>query len=503
MDNDKYLFRRQFILGPEFINSFSKWNKISINNELFIKAHPDLEVLKVTFEEKTIVLLGYILDPFNPSFNNQEIVNTIAEKISVADDIFQYIDSMCGRFVFIVAINDELRIFNDAAGYRQIFYYTDDKNNIWCASQPSIIAEEFGLLTDPGIAEDLSQLSLIKSEIGRWYPGNITLYKDIYHLTPNHYLDLNRGEVKRYWPEKSLEPISIEKAAEYSSKILQGVVESALKRNKLALTVTAGYDTRALLAACNMFKENIHYLTHTHSNLNEHGADIQIPRKLLERFGLKHHIAYHSDKVDNDFQIIFKRNVTGAKDVHNSNAYAFLKYFQSIGMEMVVAQGEGGGLGKRFYRLPRFFKVNEKTLATAVGMRGSRTAERAIGEWLESANKGVAYGINILDLLYWEMRLGNWSTLAVSSYDIVFESLLPFNCRKLLECFISVDIKYRLTKKNTHLCIIANLWPELLEFPINPTNNKREEIMEKIRNKEFYGKLRFLRFFYHYLLGSK
>ena len=162
MDNEKYLFRRQFILGPKFINSFPKWNKVSINNKLFLTVHPDLEVLKVTFEENTIVLLGYILDPFNPSFNNLEIVNSIAEKISVADDIFQYLDSKCGRFVFIVKINDELRIFNDAAGYRQIFYYTDDKNNIWCASQPSIIAEEFGLVTDQDIAEDLSQLPLIQ-----------------------------------------------------------------------------------------------------------------------------------------------------------------------------------------------------------------------------------------------------------------------------------------------------------------------------------------------------
>ncbi|RPH51736.1 MAG: hypothetical protein EHM85_05530 [Desulfobacteraceae bacterium] len=503
MDNEKYLFRRQFVLGPSYIKSFPKWNRVSINDKFFLSVHPDLNVLKVTFKENTIILLGYILDPLNHSFNNQDIINSVAEKISVADDIFQYIDSMCGRFVFIVKINDEVRIFNDAAGYRQIFYYTDDKNNLWCGSQPSIIAEEFGLGTDQSMAEDLSKLPLIRDEGARWYPGNITLYKGIYHLTPNHYLDLKSGEVKRYWPVKSLETISPEKAAEYSSKLLQGAFESAFQRYNLALTVTAGYDTRVLLAACKMLREKIHYLTHTHGDLDENGSDIQIPRKLLERYGLKHHIAHHSNRVDDDFQIIFKRNVTGAKDLHSKNANAFLKYFESIGTEMVVAQGEAGGLGKRFYRLPPFFRVNEKTLATVVGMRGSRTAERAIGEWLKSANQTVNSGINILDLLYWEMRLGNWSTLAVSSYDIVFETLLPFNCRKLLECFISVDINYRLTKKNTHLCLIEHMWPELLEFPLNPAVTKKDEIMTKIKGKEFYGKLRFLKFTYHYLFGSK
>lgn len=503
MDNDKYLFRRQFVLGSNDLKSFPKWSKVSINGKLFVSAHPDLDVLKVTFKENTIVLLGYILDPFNPTFNNLEIVNRIAERISTADDIFPYLDSKCGRFAIIVKINNELRIFNDAAGYRQIFYYTDDANNIWCASQPSIITEEFGLKTDEEIVKDLSHLPLINNESARWYPGNLTLYKDIHHLTPNHYLDLNSGEVKRYWPVKSLEPISVEKAAEYSSKILQGAFESASKRYNLALTITAGYDTRVLLAACNKLKEKIHYITHTHGNLDENMPDIKIPQKMLERFGLQHHIAYHSDKVDNDFKNIYKRNVTGAKDLHKKNAYAFLKYFENMGKEMVVAQGEAGGLGKRFYRLPPYFKFNEKTLATVAGMRGSRNAEQAIGEWLESANKAVALGINILDLLYWELRLGNWSTLAVSSYDIVFESFIPFNCRKLMECLISVETKYRLTRKNIHLCMIDRMWPELLEFPLNPPIDKKDEIMNKLRNKKFYGKLRFLRFMYHYLVGSK
>jgi hypothetical protein len=503
MDNEKYLFRRQFVLGSRYLSRFPKWKNISISAKFFLSVHPDLDVFEVTYKETTIVLLGYILDPFNPSFDDQHIINSIAEKIFVADDIFPLIESLCGRFVIVADINDEMRIFHDAAGYRQIFYYADGNNNMWCASQPSILAEELGLGIDPHIVEDLSKLPLIQDESARWYPGNVTLYNDIYHLTPNHYLDLKSGDVKRYWPVKSLEPISPEKAAEYASKLLQGAFESASKRYNLALAVTAGYDTRVLLAACETLKDKIHYITHTHSDLDENGLDIQIPRKLLERYGLKHHVAHHSKAVENDFQIIFKRNVTGAKDLHNKNAFAFYKYFETIDKEMIVAQGEAGGLGKRFYRLPPFYKVNEKSLATVVGMRGSRIAERAIEQWLKSANQAVALGINILDLIYWEMRLGNWSTLAISSYDIVFESLIPFNCRKLMECLISVDAKYRLTGKTIHLSLIKHMWPELLEFPLNPPANNKEAIMGKIRGKEFYSKLRFLKFTYHYLAGSK
>lgn len=502
MVNERYLFRRQFILGTHYIKGLERWNKVIIDNKLFLTVHPDLEVLKITFEEKIIVLLGYILDPFNPSLSNLEIINNIAEKVSAADDIFPYIDSMCGRFVFIVKIKDELRIFNDAAGYRQIFYYTDDKNSIWCASQPSIIASEFGLKTSQGIVKDFYQLPVVKSEIARWYPGDMTVYKDIYHLIPNHYLDLNSGNVKRFWPVKSIKPISIEKAVEYSSKILQGAFESASNRFNLALTVTAGYDTRVLIASCNLIKEKIHFLTHTHSNLDENGLDIQIPRELLKRFGLKHHIVHHSSKVNDNFGIIFKRNVTGAKDSAERNAYAFFKYLQHSDTEMVVAQGEGGGIGKSFYQLPAFFQVNGKALATSTGMRGSRIAESAFEKWLESAKKAVDNGINIKDLLYWEMRLGNWSTIAISSYDIVFESFLPFNCRILMQYLISVDKKFRLPPNYTHVYLIDKMWPELLEIPINPPANKKEEIVGKIRSKKFFGKVRSLKLMYGYLMGS-
>ena len=57
MDNEKYLFRRQFILGPRYAKSLEKWNKVSLDNKLFLNVHPDLEILKVTFGEKIIVLL--------------------------------------------------------------------------------------------------------------------------------------------------------------------------------------------------------------------------------------------------------------------------------------------------------------------------------------------------------------------------------------------------------------------------------------------------------------
>jgi len=501
MDNNKCLFRRQFILGPHFINNLPEWKMVKYDEKYFLTVHPELEVSKATFDKNIFVLIGYIIDPFNPSFSNQEIIKNIAEKISVTDDMFKCLDSMCGRFVIIAKINDELIIFNDAGGYRQIYYYSDENNNLWCGSQPSIIAEQFKFEKDRDITNDLIKIPLIEDEISRWFPGNITLYKDIYHLTPNHYLELNSGEAKRYWPTQKLKPISIEEAVESSSKILQGAFKGASLRYNLGLAVTAGYDSRVLLAACRMVKDKISFFTHTHNDLDENGIDIQIPKKLLQKIGQKHNLFRHSNEIDDDFKTIFNRNVTGAKESALRNAYAFYNYFIKIGKEMVVTYGEAGGLGKSYYRLPSFFPVNEKALATLTGMRGSRIAEQAFGEWWKSAKKAADCGMKMTDLLYWEMRLGNWSTFAISSYDIVFESFLPFNCRKIMQCFISVDKKYRLPPNYTHVYLVKNMWPELLELPINPPSGKKEEIKSKIKGTKLYGTIRFLKFIFRYLLG--
>jgi hypothetical protein len=41
-DIRKLLFRRQFILGPFFIESLSDWKRLKIGETIFLTVHPDL-----------------------------------------------------------------------------------------------------------------------------------------------------------------------------------------------------------------------------------------------------------------------------------------------------------------------------------------------------------------------------------------------------------------------------------------------------------------------------
>ena len=40
----------------------------------------------------------------------------------------------------------------------------------------------------------------VKQNIEHWIPSGISLYEEIFHLVPNHYLDFNTMKIIRYWP---------------------------------------------------------------------------------------------------------------------------------------------------------------------------------------------------------------------------------------------------------------------------------------------------------------
>ena len=149
---DKFLFRRQFILGPHFIENFTSWKKIKIKDKFCLTVHPDLNTYQCVIKDKSITLLGYVLDPLDPLSRDAELIDNMAEKLIATDKLekpFEFTYNFGGRWILIVDDGKELRLFNDPMGLRQAFYtnilHTQD---LWCASQPGIIAEVLNLEID-------------------------------------------------------------------------------------------------------------------------------------------------------------------------------------------------------------------------------------------------------------------------------------------------------------------------------------------------------------------
>ena len=481
-NKEKYLYRRQYLLGPRSPEGFENWNGIRIGGNLFLHTHPDLSVTAVHDGDRSLYLLGYILDPFHPSYDDAQVMQDVVGESESADAVFENLADKCGRFVVIARFGEDVRIFSDTCGLRQVFHYTDRQGKFWCASQPHLIAGQLGIGINEVVRKDLKHSLLFHTE-EYWYPGNLTLYDNIFHLTPNHYFDLGRGTVERYWPVKRLEPMTMSECLSKVQPLLSGIIEAAAHRFNLAFAISCGMDSRTLLAASRKAAENIQFITQT-GKARVNDPDVQIPAALLKKLGLKHRVLMLPETLDEDFLAIFAENVATARKAKGRNAMAVFNSFQAEEREITVIYGNCSEITKRDrFRFPKTPKslLNGAALAAMAQMGKSEIAIREFAKWLEPVKELTKYNIDILDLMHWEQRVGNWGAMALTEYEMVHESLCPYSCRRYIEYMLRVPFKYRTNPEyRLHHEIMAAMWPEVLDYEINPEDNRLKKTVEDV-----------------------
>jgi len=467
---DRLLFRRQFILGPRFAEQFPHWHKVKLDSGLHLTAHPDLFVCRRHAPSRSVTLLGYLLDPTRPDADDGEILDDLLDRLCACDsldDFFGHTYRLGGRWILIVQKNRESRLFNDALGQRQVCY-TDPAltPERWCASDPSIIAETLNLEISNDILSAFRQ-SYTEGNQQYWWPSDLTPYENVRQLPPNHYLDLESGLRNRYWPDSNLNDLPLEEAVQRCSATLAGLMQSAYNRFEMALSLTAGWDTRMLLAASRPFKDRTFYFTMKYWNLSDKSPDLRVPRRLLAKLRLQHNIIECPAAMDDGFREIYNRNVTTAREAYGGIAQGL---YEQYPQHRVCIKGNASATVKSIYRSPEHLgkDITAAELAEKAGMKTGSFGARHLEKWLDDAAQSC-FNVNLLNLFYWEERMGSWQAMSALEWDVAQEVLQPFNCRDLLKDLLSVDERlreppdYRLFEE-----LILNLWPEVLREPVNP-----------------------------------
>ena len=138
--------------------------------------------------------------------------------------------------------------------------------------------------------------------------------------------------------------------------------------------------------------------------------------------------------------------------------------------DATIVTGLVGEVFRSFYK-PKLGKVGNTEELTAINCAemceysNNPYAVEAFSKWFLSLPTNC--GIDILDLLYWEQRAGNWAACAQNGLNTFVNSVPPLNCRELLEIGVSVpekfkDSPYFLARK---ICEISE--PGVLTFPFN------------------------------------
>ena len=491
---EKLLFRRQFILGPHFVEEFPSWKRVKVRDMICLTAHTDLPVYQAVSGNKSLTLLGYILDPNNSRASDADITNDLLRELcnySSLDSFFECTYGFGGRWILVVDDSKEIRLFHDPMGLRQVFYTNACfPKALWCASQPGIIAELLKLEMDNEAVNGYINTNVYRSIRNVLWPADTSPYKEITHLLPNHYLDLTTGLRHRYWPDRKLERLSMEEAVEENSKMLTDLIKSAFNRFSLAFTITAGWDSRLLLAASREISTKIYYFTLFRKDREN---DVIVPSRLLSKLGLKHNIIKYPQYMDNEFGKIYKRNVTEAHNLWGIMAQGVYNHYPQ---DRVCVKGNASEIARVRLRLPEGEKVTAEKLAKFSSLVHTDEMSKNLyvikswEKWLSGI--GEIYNFHILDLFYWEHWGGNFAAMAQAEWDIVQEVFTPYNCRRFLINMLSVDEKFRdHDLPILYRELIMKLWPEVLSEPVNPPSS--EGIMlymkKRLKNLLSHGKI--------------
>jgi hypothetical protein len=464
---DRLLYRRQFVLGPRSAPRGAGWSLYQVPGGLTLAAHPDLQVVQHHGAKLHLTLIGYMLDPRHPERFDREILALLAESAAVADLPFRTAP-LGGRWALVAYDGSKGVIFTDACGMRQVHYTEPSHAEFWCGTQERGIAEPLGLDISAS-AHDFLESDYVKRVPEFWWPSGSSPYAGVRRLLPNHYLEWPSRAVRRFWPLEPVEPVSFEAAVSKCAETLRGLLDAGARRFPLALPLTAGYDSRLLLAAARELTSQLFCYTLRYPGYTRHHRDLRVARQVLESVGLQHHVLPCPSEVTGRFAEAYWRSVSPGPAEAAAIAQGLFTHYPA---ECACIVGHGGEIGRSYHypRDQRPIEMTPETIARYFGMADNRLALQEFGLWLEDARHvEVDTGVRVLDLIPWEQRVGNWAAAGQAEWDIVLERLPPYSCRELLATMLGVDsVRHGWPAFELQVEVMRLLWPRVLSAPFNP-----------------------------------
>jgi hypothetical protein len=278
-----------------------------------------------------------------------------------------------------------------------------------------------------------------------------------------HYLDLDTARVHRFWPTSPVARIECDEAARSIRALLAGTFRAVRARGvPVALPLTGGIDSRTLLSCATDILDDVTCFTILDTKTPLHEA--WIPPQLAFRMGVKFRFVWAPATSASLADLL--RRTTGSmwRDQNENRAVGFGRTdapFTVVGHVSEVCRCYYYKHGEH----PE--TVGGARLAEIAGWGTDAEAVLAFDEWMSGIPHSM--NINLLDLFYWESRLGNWAALDYLVMEAFADVLSPFNCRELLSIGLGVDVAYRRAPYELHRRICAIGAPELLDIPVNAT----------------------------------
>jgi len=401
------------------------------------------------------VLLGEAFDWENPERDNREICRDLLLRIGRGEVDLGLMDHLTGRFLLITLKEGLVEIHGDATGRFEL-YYDEGFNHM--ASSVSLLSKVVH-----GISHPESIRQIFDKPQDAWIPVfTATWFRNIYHLLPNHKLNLKLKKKVRYFPSEtaSIIPVGFEDGVNASVAILKGVAKAMANRHDISLPLTAGYDSRLLYAMFLPYNPRVYILKHP--GMKDSHYDLKTAREISSLKNTRLDELSYESSIGEDV----KMNYELGQCREEMKAY-FVNGLAKVDRGGLFLNGNNGEIGRSYYG--RADRINGNLLAALLGYPRNDFVESAAKSWLAGFEHEKIGEKNMLDFFYWEVHMGNWGAKAMSEANMFVNMTSPFNNHRLFRLWMSLPKKHRRHYRNDLFrTMIGHFDRDLLPIPFNP-----------------------------------
>lgn len=441
----------QFVLAAAEQDCPGSWTTRQLGS-WYLATHPRLPVADLQDSHGVQIgwLLGHMVTPRGEFAPRQVTLTQTSDQRILEDALYAH----AGRWLAIIANGRHPRMYLDPAGSLAAVYALDRP---LAASTPSLIPA-------PPDTELRSLLDLPRHN--RWYPAGLTSKTGVNRLLPNHYLDLGMWTVHRHRYGKPVAMVNEGAVAQPVDTIrtrLKHIINSVGSAVPVALPLTAGQDSRVLLACSRTLASRVHFFTIA-SGTRKNYKDVEISRLLSRRLKLKHQLVRTSPTKTPAIEewAYVTGYCAGGEISRQASSLAMLD------RRSALLPGVMGELARAYYwraEDAERHSIDAATLIERVNLPTHPRLLSAMEQWLAGLADLDVW--DVLDLLYLEFEGGCWGGPQHYGTDpYVAHHLMPFVDRALIDAMLALPRGYRKAQRlTTDLCNLE--WPETLRAPIN------------------------------------